>query len=94
MLEYLDYFKSQRQNSMRPKNHIRPFSSPMDEDGYGDSLITNDLITDLYIDFVSKGRKSESIEYCQTRTGISIPVIFQKRTQLTSNNLPSKICIT
>ena len=77
MLEYLDYFKSQRRNPMLPKNHIRPFSSPTDEDGYADSSITNDLITDLYLDFVAKGRKSESIEYCQTRTGISIPINTQ-----------------
>ena len=69
MLEYLLYFKSGRQNPMIKRNSVRPFSSPLDEGGYGDSYITNDLITDLYLDFIAKGRKSESIEYAQTRTG-------------------------
>lgn len=69
MLEYLLYFKSGQQNRMTERNSVRPFSSPTDENGYGDSFITNDLITDLYLDFIAKGRKSESIEYAQTRTG-------------------------
>lgn len=69
MLEYLEYFSAVKQNPLLPRNYVRPFSLPTDENGYADSFITNDLITDLYLDFVAKGRKVESIEYCQTRTG-------------------------
>lgn len=69
MLEYLLYYKSRRTSPFSARSCIQPFSSPTDEEGYGDSFITNDLITDLYLDFIAKGRKSESIEYTQTRTG-------------------------
>jgi hypothetical protein len=41
----------------------------MDEDGYGDSPITNDLITDIYLEFIMKTRQEESVEYCKTREG-------------------------
>jgi hypothetical protein len=68
MLEYLSYFKSARQNPFR-RNDLQEFSSPTDENGYNDAFITHDLITDLYLEFVAKVRKSESIEYCKTRIG-------------------------
>ncbi|KAF8173269.1 hypothetical protein BJ912DRAFT_1065323 [Pholiota molesta] len=71
MLEYLLYFKSARQNPFK-RNRLQKFSSPTDEDGYNDSFVTHDLITDLYLDFVAKVRRSESIEYCKTRTAKSI----------------------
>lgn len=68
MLEYLSYFQSARQNPLA-RHDLQMFSSPTDEEGYGDSFITHDLITDLYLDFVARVRESESIEYCKTRTG-------------------------
>ena len=47
----------------------------MDEDGYGDSPITNDLITDIYLEFIMKTRQEESVEYCKTREGLLHTVI-------------------
>ena len=69
MLEYLSYFNSARPNPFN-QTYLQEFSAPMDEDGYGDSPITNDLITDIYLDFITKTRQEESVEHCKTREGI------------------------
>lgn len=68
MYEYLRYFKKAKQNPFK-RNDLLNFSSITDKEGYNDSFLTNDLITTLYIDFVARGRKTESIEYCKTRIG-------------------------
>ncbi|KAJ7182935.1 hypothetical protein C8R43DRAFT_968527 [Mycena crocata] len=46
--------------------------SPPDSGGYNDDSITDDLITDLYIDFVETTRKLESGEYLRNLTAISM----------------------
>lgn len=68
MLEYLSYFNLARPNPFN-QTYLQKFSAPMDEDGYGDSPITNDLITDIYLEFIMKTRQEESVEYCKTREG-------------------------
>jgi hypothetical protein len=68
MLEYLSYFMSVRKSPFK-KYDLRNFSLPMDVKGYSDSFLTDDLITDIYLDFTAKVWKSESVEYCKTRTG-------------------------
>jgi hypothetical protein len=69
MLEYLSYFNLARPNPFSRTN-LQQFSAPLDDDGYGDSPITNDLITDIYLDFIMKTRQEESVEYCKTREGL------------------------
>ncbi|KAF8973795.1 hypothetical protein BDZ97DRAFT_1912253 [Flammula alnicola] len=71
MLEYLSYFKSARP-SLFKRNNLQKFSSPTDEKGYNDCFLTNDLVTDLYLDFIARVRQSESVEYSKTRTAKSI----------------------
>jgi hypothetical protein len=68
MLEYLSYFECARKSVFKPYA-LKNFSSPTDEKGYNDFFVTSDMITDLYVDFTVKVRRSESIEYCKTRTG-------------------------
>ncbi|KAF8173443.1 hypothetical protein BJ912DRAFT_1079230 [Pholiota molesta] len=71
MQEYLLYFKSARQNPLRRIN-LQDFSSPTDPMGYNDTFVSNDLIAELYLEFVAKSRKPESVEYCKTRTAKSV----------------------
>lgn len=68
-LEYLTNFKAGR-HSMFDKKPLAKFSPPTDENNYGDIYITNNLITDLYLNFVAKTRKKETINYCKTQTAI------------------------
>lgn len=69
MLEYLEYFESKWESAFIQKTLLFNFSSPTHEDGYADTFITNDLVTDIYMEFVSKARQGESIAYGKTRTG-------------------------
>ncbi|KAF8969039.1 hypothetical protein BDZ97DRAFT_1754967 [Flammula alnicola] len=71
MLEYLSYFKSARQNPFK-RNNLLNFSSPTDENGYNDFFLMNDLITNIYLDFIARVRQSELVEYCKIRTAKSI----------------------
>jgi hypothetical protein len=66
-LEYLQSFKT-CPNSLFPRKLI-PFSGPYDPDGYGDTFMTHDLITDIYLEFSERTRKKESDEYIKTLTG-------------------------
>ena len=69
MLEYLSYFNLARPN-LFSRTYLQKFSAPTDEDGYGDSPITNNLITDVYLEFITKTRQDKSVEYCKTREGL------------------------
>jgi hypothetical protein len=51
---------------------LQKFSSHDDPNGYDDKWITNDMITDVYVEFVNKTRQRESTSYCKTRTGQSL----------------------
>jgi hypothetical protein len=68
MLEYLSYFEARRQNAFK-KNNLKMFSDPANEKGYNDVPISNDMITEIYLEFIKKTRQQESVEYCKTRTG-------------------------
>lgn len=68
-MEYLTYFQTARRNPFQKRSPLIEFSSPLDEKGYCDTFITDDLITDLYLVFSTKSRQQESAEYCATRTG-------------------------
>jgi hypothetical protein len=49
---------------------LQEFSSPADADGYSDKSITDDLITDIYVEFVDHVRGPESDEYLKTLKGV------------------------
>jgi len=51
---------------------LQGFSSHDDANGYDDNCITNNMITDVYVEFVNKTRQHESTSYCKTRTGQSL----------------------
>ena len=67
MLEYLTFFKN-CQIGLRVVK-LKEFSSPTLETGYNDQLITSDLVTDVYLDFINRTRQAESSEYCMLLTG-------------------------
>jgi len=69
MLEYLVYFQAARPNQFK-RTSLQVFSDPSDNLGYSDSPIASDLVTDVYLEFITKTRQSESTEYCKTRSGV------------------------
>lgn len=70
--QYLKQLKIRvEQNAIYPVVQIESFSGPWDPQGYADGSITNDLITDLYIDFGERTRKEESDTYTNSLSGQS-----------------------
>lgn len=68
-LEYLRAIEARkRQPSLLPIT-LQKFSDPLELDGYCDKPITDDLITDIYLDFSNKTRSSESQDYLRTLIG-------------------------
>lgn len=68
MNEYLDAFKQSFQAyskspSFRQSPVLKPFSALNDENGYNNASITNDMINDVYAEFVSKTREADSTRY-------------------------------
>ncbi|KAF9523225.1 hypothetical protein CPB83DRAFT_775787, partial [Crepidotus variabilis] len=53
-------------------NQLHEFSAPDDPSCYNDAPITNDIITDIYLDFTKRFREPESVAYCKTRTAQSL----------------------
>lgn len=77
MNEYLDAFEQSYQAylktpSFRQSPVLKPFSAPNDENGYNDTSITNDMINDVYAEFVIKTREADSAKYARTLTGREI----------------------
>ena len=72
MLEYLHSFEGARQNPFKPLV-LQQFSAPDSMMGYNNRSISNDIITDLYLDFCQRTRKEESSEYLKTVTGDRSP---------------------
>jgi hypothetical protein len=48
---------------------VEPFSQPYDLDGYADISISDDLITDVFLQFSTRTRQEESQRYLRTLTG-------------------------
>ncbi|KAG1780071.1 hypothetical protein EV702DRAFT_1194838 [Suillus placidus] len=75
-LSYLQAWKSRR--TMRhgmdffSPNPLRLFSDPYDVNNYNDKPISNDVVSEVFQDFVSATRESESEEYLRTLSGVSI----------------------
>ncbi|RDB21084.1 hypothetical protein Hypma_011838 [Hypsizygus marmoreus] len=69
-LEYLTYFEL-RKTGIRPVTGLKEFSVPDVKEGYNDQSITHDMITDVYLDFITRTRQAESMEYLRTLSGPS-----------------------
>lgn len=50
-------------------NPLRLFSDPYDVNNYNDRPISNDVVSEVFQDFVSATRESESEEYLRTLSG-------------------------
>ena len=48
---------------------VRPFSEPFDPKGYNASVISHDLIAEIYLNWAVEIRASESAAYLRTLTG-------------------------
>jgi hypothetical protein len=68
MLEYLRSFEGARQNPFKPLV-LQQFSAPDSTTGYNNKSISDDTITDVYLEFCERTRKGESSEYLKTITG-------------------------
>jgi len=68
VLEYLQEFEADKPTVFR-KRRLIPFSEPRDPTGYGDGSITDDLITEVLLEFSERTRKQESSDYLQGLTG-------------------------
>jgi hypothetical protein len=68
MLEYIQNAPNHRASPFDVKPLV-PFSTPYDPAGYADASISDDLISDVYLEFSERTRKSESERYLRTLTG-------------------------
>ena len=71
MLEYLTSFETQKVNVFQPPVSLQKFSSYDDPNGYDNDWITNDMITNVYVEFMNKTRQCKSMSYCKTWTGLA-----------------------
>ncbi|KAG2113703.1 hypothetical protein DEU56DRAFT_710042, partial [Suillus clintonianus] len=63
------------ENIRREQHHPNPlqaFSDPHDKKNYNDKPISNDVITEVFQEFVSGTRERESEDYLRTLSGISV----------------------
>jgi hypothetical protein len=68
MLGYIQNASNRRASPWSTKP-LTPFSPPYDPSGYADVCISDDLITDVYLEFSERTRKLESEQYLWTLTG-------------------------
>jgi hypothetical protein len=64
-LEYLKYYEARKQHASLFPVSLKNFGA----NEYGDKPITDDLITDIFIEFSDQTRQSESEEYLRTLKG-------------------------
>src|SRR5438477_12260814 len=68
MLKYIENATHRRVSPFEIEPLV-PFSAPCDKLGYADNPISDDLISDVYLEFSEYTRKFESEAYLQTLTG-------------------------
>ena len=68
MLEYLHSFEGAWQSPFKPVV-LQQFSAPDSTTGYNDRSISDEIITEVYLEFGQKTRQEESSEYLKTVTG-------------------------
>jgi hypothetical protein len=65
--EYLEAFERRRPCFFRQSDVLEPFSDPYDV--YNSKSISDEMITEIYLEFSNRTRKAESDSYLRTRTG-------------------------
>ena len=71
MLEYVQRIKMDKPQHITPfhLSKTKAFSGPYDPDGYNDGSISDDLITDAYLEFSAHTRIIESEAYARVLSG-------------------------
>lgn len=78
--EYLVSYQYRKQpGALQAHPELEEFSSPSDLKGYAAKPITDDLITDLYLEFSDRTRQAESEDYLRTLTGQYLTLAEFKR---------------
>ena len=80
VLEYLSVFQSLPDTRLVPLQ-LKSFSEPHDKLGFNTNSISDETVTEVFLEFSEKTRNEESDEYTRTLTGI------------TKNNLGLVICL-
>src|SRR6266536_4905682 len=65
---YLQAFERQQPSLFCPLE-LKAYSDLCDVNGYCDKSVTDEMITEIYLEFGDKTRKAESDSYLRTRTG-------------------------
>lgn len=68
-LEFLQAYVIRQQQTSLFQTKLKEFSGPWDPNGYNDGAITDDLITNIFLDFSQRTQSAESQEYLKTLTG-------------------------
>lgn len=68
-LEFLRAYEIRQQQTSLFGTNLEEFSGPWDPNGYNDRSITDNLITDIFVDFNTRTRSAESQDYLKTLTG-------------------------
>ncbi|TFY51908.1 hypothetical protein EVG20_g10784 [Dentipellis fragilis] len=84
MLEYLQKYRDQRKK-LWSDVRLKELSSPSDAQGYADKPISDDLISDLFLDFAARTRHSEAADYLKTLAGevLSLDHTFRSADKVT-----------
>ena len=67
--EYLHAFEGQMTAMPLFRPTLQAYSDPIDSEGYADTSITDDMISDVYLEFSHRTREAESTNYLQTLSG-------------------------
>src|SRR6266576_1253348 len=70
VLEYLNVFKSLPDTRLVPFP-LKSFSEPHDKEGFNSHSISDETITEVFLEFGEKTRNKESDEYTHTLTGMA-----------------------
>ena len=89
MLEYLRSFEGAQNNPFKAVV-LQQFSAPNSTTGYNDKTISDDIITELYLEFSQRTRQEESSEYLRTLTG----ELCLLNCSATDSDLPLAICVS
>ena len=69
MFDYLRTFETQYKALPLCRPRLQVYSAPTDPQGYADVSITDDMISDVYLEFSQRVRQEESMSYVRTLSG-------------------------